>query len=180
MVSVLRHTQRQFHTDWLPLKAKQGISKRFLNYMQTLDTKVGEQALGRQQTISGKVHATVSSAKEQAKAIDQQKGISKMATDVSNCRPPQVKYLIFVSIMRAQFHPLGVRRSRPFTPLHPNRSTTFMKRRVGLLISRRGNNTLRRAHLRQSVRALLLKPLRNQRLLRPNDSCVLDSEAPLK
>jgi len=61
--------------------AKQGISKRFLSYMQTLDTKVGEQALGRQQTVSGKVQATVYSAKEQAKAIDQQKGISKMAND---------------------------------------------------------------------------------------------------
>lgn len=57
--------------------------------MQTLDTKVGEQALGRQQTVSGKVHATVHSAKEQAKAIDQQKGISKMANDVSNDQPTQ-------------------------------------------------------------------------------------------
>ena len=134
--------------------------------MQTLDTKVGEQALGRQQTVSGKVHATVQSAKEQAKAIDHQKGISKMANDVSNGQPKQVKYLIFVSIMRAQLPPLGVRRSRPFTPLHPNRSTTFMKRRAGLLISRRGSNMSRRPHPRQ----LRLNPLRKQRPLRLNDS----------
>ncbi|KAF8742295.1 hypothetical protein AX14_005465 [Amanita brunnescens Koide BX004] len=61
--------------------AKQGISKRFLNYMQTLDAKVGEQALGPQQTVSGKLQATVQSAREQAIAIDQQKGISKVAND---------------------------------------------------------------------------------------------------
>ncbi|KAF8349239.1 hypothetical protein F5887DRAFT_483786 [Amanita rubescens] len=61
--------------------AKQGISKRFLNYIQTLDTKVGEKALGRQQTISGKVQATVESARQQARAIDEQKGISKVAND---------------------------------------------------------------------------------------------------
>jgi hypothetical protein len=52
--------------------------------MQTLDAKVGEQALGPQQTVSGKLQATVQSAREQAIAIDQQKGISKVANDVSD------------------------------------------------------------------------------------------------
>lgn len=51
--------------------------------MQQLDTKAGEQALGRNQTISGKLQATVQSATQQAKAIDQQKGYSKVANDVS-------------------------------------------------------------------------------------------------
>ncbi|KAF8635856.1 hypothetical protein AX15_000048 [Amanita polypyramis BW_CC] len=61
--------------------AKQGISKRFLDYIHTLDTKVGERALGPEQTISGKLQATVQSASVQAKSIDQQRGYSKMAQD---------------------------------------------------------------------------------------------------
>lgn len=63
--------------------AKQGISKGFLDYFHALDTKVGEKTLGHEQTISGKLQATVQSASEQAKAIDQQKGYSKAAHDVS-------------------------------------------------------------------------------------------------
>ena len=53
--------------------------------MQHLDAKAGEQALGRNQTISGKLHATVQSATQQARAIDEQKGYSKIANDVSGC-----------------------------------------------------------------------------------------------
>jgi len=65
----------------IDVDAKQGISKRFLNYMQLLDAKAGEQALGRNQTISGKLQATVQSAAQQARAIDEQKGYSKVAND---------------------------------------------------------------------------------------------------
>jgi len=65
----------------IDVDAKQGISKRFLGYMQHLDTTVGARALGPEQTLSGKLHATVQSATEQARAIDQQKGFSKLAND---------------------------------------------------------------------------------------------------
>jgi len=60
---------------------KHGISTRFLNYFQSLDKSVGERALGRDQTISGKLQATVGSATQQARAMDEQKGISKIAND---------------------------------------------------------------------------------------------------
>ncbi|TDL23196.1 hypothetical protein BD410DRAFT_787512 [Rickenella mellea] len=53
---------------------KQGISKRFLSYMKGLDSSIGSRAVGPDQTISGKVHSTLTD-------IDQKKGISKTATD---------------------------------------------------------------------------------------------------
>jgi len=62
---------------------KQGISKRFLDYFQSLDKSVGERALGPEQTISGKLQSTVASASQQAKAVDEKKGYSKIAQDVS-------------------------------------------------------------------------------------------------
>ncbi|KAG5648390.1 hypothetical protein DXG03_004964 [Asterophora parasitica] len=60
---------------------KQGISNRFLTYFQSIDTSLGSRTLGPDQTISGKVQSTVSSATQQAKSVDEQKGISKTATD---------------------------------------------------------------------------------------------------
>ncbi|KAF8158240.1 hypothetical protein B0H34DRAFT_707982 [Crassisporium funariophilum] len=60
---------------------KQGISKRFLSYFNTLDKTVGERALGPDQTISAKVATTVDNATQQAKSIDEQKGYSKIAQD---------------------------------------------------------------------------------------------------
>jgi len=60
---------------------KQGISKRFLGYVQSLDTSVGARALGPDQTISGKVQSTFNTAAQQAKAVDEQKGYSKIAGD---------------------------------------------------------------------------------------------------
>jgi hypothetical protein len=63
---------------------KQGISKRFLSYFQSLDKSVGERALGPDQTILGKLQSTVASASEQARAVDEQKGYSKTAQDVSS------------------------------------------------------------------------------------------------
>ncbi|KAK7048099.1 RRM domain-containing protein [Favolaschia claudopus] len=58
-----------------------GISKRFLSYLTQLDKTIGEKALGPEKTVSGKVTETVTSVTEQAKAADQQRGISKGATD---------------------------------------------------------------------------------------------------
>lgn len=60
---------------------KQGISKRFLDYFHSLDTNLGQRALGPDQTISGKVQTSLEAATQQAKAVDEQKGFSKMASD---------------------------------------------------------------------------------------------------
>lgn len=65
----------------IELDSQHGISKRFLSYIQSLDTTLGEKTLGPQKTISGKVQETLAQATEQAKTIDQQKGISTKATD---------------------------------------------------------------------------------------------------
>lgn len=61
---------------------KQGISKRFLHYFNSLDTSLGARALGPDQTLSGKVQSTVTAATQQARTVDEQKGISKTAQDV--------------------------------------------------------------------------------------------------
>lgn len=64
-------------------KAKQGISKRFLSYFQSLDTSLGARALGPGQTLTGKAQDLGNTATQQAKAVDEQRGLSKMANDVS-------------------------------------------------------------------------------------------------
>jgi len=58
---------------------KQGISKRFLDYIHSLDTSLGQKALGPEQTVSGKVQSTLKEAQDKAKTIDEQKGYSKIA-----------------------------------------------------------------------------------------------------
>ncbi|RPD56114.1 hypothetical protein L226DRAFT_509852 [Lentinus tigrinus ALCF2SS1-7] len=65
----------------IELDKQHGISNRFLSYIQSLDTKVGERALGPEKTISGKVQETLVNATQQAKAIDEQRGITKTASD---------------------------------------------------------------------------------------------------
>ncbi|KAJ7505559.1 hypothetical protein B0H11DRAFT_428831 [Mycena galericulata] len=65
----------------IEIDSKQGISKRFLSYLQSLDSTVGAKALGPDQTISGKVTSTLTAATQQARAVDEQKGISKTAGD---------------------------------------------------------------------------------------------------
>lgn len=49
---------------------------------------IGQKALGPEKTISGKVQETLASATQQARAVDEQRGISKQATDVSTSPPP--------------------------------------------------------------------------------------------
>ncbi|KAI3611054.1 protein vip1 [Moniliophthora roreri] len=65
----------------IELDQKRGISQRFLSYIQSIDTSLGARALGPEKTISGKVQETVNAATQQAKTIDEQKGISKTAGD---------------------------------------------------------------------------------------------------
>ncbi|KAF8798852.1 hypothetical protein BYT27DRAFT_7202564 [Phlegmacium glaucopus] len=57
----------------------QGISKRFLNYFQSLDKTVGQRALGPDQTITGKVQTTMDAAAQHARAVDDHGGYSKVA-----------------------------------------------------------------------------------------------------
>jgi hypothetical protein len=53
-----------------------------MNYFQQFDKAAGSRALGPDQTLSGKVQATLSNAAAQAKSVDEQKGYSKVAHDV--------------------------------------------------------------------------------------------------
>jgi hypothetical protein len=55
-----------------------------LDYFHSLDTNLGAKAFGPEKTVSGKAQETVKSATEQARALDEQKGISKIASDVCN------------------------------------------------------------------------------------------------
>jgi len=68
--------QRAIHLD-----SEKGISKRFLNYFQSLDSSIGAKTLGPDQTISGKVTSTIQTATQHAKTVDEQKGYSKVAGD---------------------------------------------------------------------------------------------------
>ncbi|KAG7096336.1 hypothetical protein E1B28_003780 [Marasmius oreades] len=65
----------------IELDNNRGISKRFLSYIQNIDSGLGSRTLGPDQTISGKLQETVGAATQQAKSIDEQKGFSKTASD---------------------------------------------------------------------------------------------------
>jgi len=65
----------------IQLDSEKGISKRFLSYFNSLDTTIGAKALGRDQTISGKMTSTIQTATQHAKTVDEQKGYSKVAGD---------------------------------------------------------------------------------------------------
>ncbi|TEB22728.1 hypothetical protein FA13DRAFT_1757202 [Coprinellus micaceus] len=56
---------------------EKGISAKFLSYVHELDKTAGARALGPEQTVSSKVQATLQSAQQQARTLDEQKGISK-------------------------------------------------------------------------------------------------------
>ena len=62
---------------------EKGISKRFLEYFHAIDRTVGERALGKDQTVSGAVVEGVKHAGERARQVDEQRGLSTKATDVS-------------------------------------------------------------------------------------------------
>lgn len=63
---------------------QKGISKSFLDYFHSLDSTVGQKALGHDQTLSAKLQEQLQHAAEKARAIDEQKGLSKSAHDVRN------------------------------------------------------------------------------------------------
>ncbi|KZP26324.1 hypothetical protein FIBSPDRAFT_887407 [Athelia psychrophila] len=60
---------------------KQGISKKFLTYFNQFDKTVGERALGKDQTLTGKLAETLTSATAQARSVDEKKGYTKVAHD---------------------------------------------------------------------------------------------------
>jgi len=68
-------------TRAIKIDSERGISKRFLSYLNSVDQTVGSKTLGPGQTISGKATETISTATQQARAVDEQKGYSKSATD---------------------------------------------------------------------------------------------------
>ncbi|EPQ54708.1 hypothetical protein GLOTRDRAFT_116517 [Gloeophyllum trabeum ATCC 11539] len=65
----------------IKMDTEKGISQRFLAYFNSLDKTIGSKALGENQTVSAKVQSAVSAATQQAKAVDEQKGITKSATE---------------------------------------------------------------------------------------------------
>jgi hypothetical protein len=62
---------------------QQGISKRFLNFMHSLDTSVGARTLGPEKTISGQIQQNVQAATQQVNEMDERQGYSKRIKDVS-------------------------------------------------------------------------------------------------
>ena len=66
---------------------KQGISERFISYFRSIDSTLGQKALGPDQTISGKVQSSVSGGINQAKTFNEQKGVTKKVGDVSALLP---------------------------------------------------------------------------------------------
>ncbi|KAI1786874.1 hypothetical protein LXA43DRAFT_1031994 [Ganoderma leucocontextum] len=65
----------------IELDQQHGISGRFLSYIHSIDTTLGAKVLGPEQTISAKAQETLRGAQQQARVVDEQRGISKTATD---------------------------------------------------------------------------------------------------
>lgn len=59
-----------------------------MSYFQSIDSSLGSRVVGPEKTISGKVHETLTGASAKAKEVDEQKGISKIATDVRHTPKP--------------------------------------------------------------------------------------------
>lgn len=109
---------------------KQGISKRFLNYFHSLDASLGARTLGPDQTISGKVQSTVTAATQQARTVDEHRGLSKTAHDVgillSRCRLSEL--IIMRSIIPKPSRLLLVRKFAPSTPPPPSKCLIYTRR----------------------------------------------------
>ncbi|WOO82373.1 Protein vip1 [Vanrija pseudolonga] len=55
---------------------KQGISTRFLSFINHIDKRAGERLVGENQTVSGNVHAQASQVYSKVREADQQRGVS--------------------------------------------------------------------------------------------------------
>jgi hypothetical protein len=67
--------------------------------MRGLDTAVGQKALGPDRTMSGKVQSTLMGARTRAKTIDEQKGYSKIAHEVSRIIFVQMSLTHAISVL---------------------------------------------------------------------------------
>jgi len=65
----------------IDIDKKQGISSRFVSYMTSLDTTLGSKVIGENKTISGKVQEIAGQGMQQARSVDEQRGISSKASD---------------------------------------------------------------------------------------------------
>lgn len=81
--SIFMTTARRFPSQ----TEKQGISQRFTEFFHSVDSSLGQRALGPDQTISGKVHSSVSGGIVHARTFDEQKGLSKTVGDVRTLLP---------------------------------------------------------------------------------------------
>lgn len=86
---------------------KQGISQRFLDYFHSLDSTLGQKALGPDQTISGKVQSSVSGGISQARALDEQKGVTKKVGDVRTFLPLSVPIVALTVLTQYYTRALG-------------------------------------------------------------------------
>ena len=66
---------------------KQGISKRFLEYFRSIDSTLGQRAIGPDQTISGKFQSSVNDGIHHARTFDEQQGVTKKVGGVSALLP---------------------------------------------------------------------------------------------
>ena len=83
--TVLRSSSQQRSKEFQ--NASLTISKRFLDYFHSFDSTIGQKAIGPDQTLSGKFQSSVSGGISQARAFDEQKGVTKKAGDVSALLP---------------------------------------------------------------------------------------------
>lgn len=76
--------------------------------MRSFDKTLGERMAGPQQTVSGKLQATVEQASQQARTMDQQRGYSKAATDVStgNYHLMRLDLYLIISLVLFESHEL--------------------------------------------------------------------------
>lgn len=65
----------------IEIDKKQGISQRFVQYMSSLDTTLGSKIVGENKTVSGKVQELAGQGVEQARQVDQQRGLSARAQE---------------------------------------------------------------------------------------------------
>jgi len=61
----------------IDMDKKHGISSRFTAWFNALDSGVGSRVLGADQTVTGKVQATLNDVSGKARSVDEQKGYSK-------------------------------------------------------------------------------------------------------
>ncbi|WWD17971.1 hypothetical protein CI109_102416 [Kwoniella shandongensis] len=60
----------------IDLDHKQGISSRFINFFNSLDSTVGNKVVGENQTVSGKLTESAAVAVAKTREVDQSRGIS--------------------------------------------------------------------------------------------------------